>query len=50
MGQHTYKQSTVCRIGLGHRGSHPTGGELTWGNALCTHLLAQGSVGLASSG
>jgi len=34
MGQHTYKQRTVCLIGLGRRGSHPTGGGKAPGEML----------------
>ena len=44
------RNSTAQPISLGRRGFHPTNwGRYTWGNALCTRLLTQGSVGLPPS-
>ena len=49
-GQHTYKQKVRLAPpawGVGVRTLLVRSD--TWGNALCTHLLAQASVGLAPS-
>jgi len=45
----TKLRSVSSAWGVGVRTLLVGGGGFTWGNALGTHLLAQGSVGLASS-